>query len=138
MTALTLVNQIDEEDSSVADSSKVSWSDPRVVVAIAFGLFSAITSALTFCGVIVGIYVVMQTKSATSEMSNAQLGAGIQTLTEKVDKFTELVLDEKQRAATSTERIENNLATIRRDLDREAKERQDRDGWLEARIVSGK
>lgn len=117
------------------------WNDPRIILAV-IQLFVAIAGlAVVVLGGLLGAYVLMQTRAATSEMSNAQLAqqltalaADQRTLGVKMDRITDAV---SASTAESAE-IKNTLTTLRRDLDRETEDRKGRDGWLEARIVSGK
>lgn len=117
------------------------WTDPRIILAV-IQLFVAVAGlAVVILGGLLGTYVVMQTRATTSEMSNAQLAqqlsalaADQRTLGVKMDRITDAV---SASTAESAE-IKNTLTTLRRDLDRETEDRKGRDGWLEARIVSGK
>jgi outer membrane murein-binding lipoprotein Lpp len=97
-------------------------------------LVSVMGFLLVVGGGLLGAYVISQTNDATSEMSNAQLAQKIDSLEMKVDKMTDVVSASGRKDAE----IESTLATLRRDLDRETEDRKGRDGWLEARIVSGK
>lgn len=114
------------------------WADPRVIVAAIGVMVSGMFQLLTLAGVVIGIYVMSQTRSATSEMSNVQLGQQLTNLSLKVDKVTDIIVATQQENATRNAELAASVATLRRDLDKESEERKGRDGWLEARIISGK
>lgn len=117
------------------------WTSPRIILTVlqlvigAAGLFVSIMGFLMVVGGgIFGAYVLSQKNDVTSEMSNAQLAQQINTLSVKVDNMTTIL----STSAAENAELKNTVATLRRDLDRETEDRKGRDGWLEARIVSGK
>jgi hypothetical protein len=110
------------------------WADPRIILGV-IQLFVGVAGlAVVVFGGLIGIYVMMQTRSATSEMSNAQLSQQITLLGSKVDKMTDAV----SASTAESAQLKSNVETLKRDLEREAEDRKARDGWLEARIVSNK
>lgn len=137
----------ENEGDGVTEERRESerWTSPRIILTVLqlfIGFAGLCVSILGFLmvvgGGLLGVYVVSQTKDATSEMSNAQLAQQIGQLSIKFDKLNDAVTMNTQTSTRETTELKNDVATLRRDLDKESEERKGRDGWLEARIVSGK
>lgn len=127
-----------EGGAAVADRREseqpARWADPRIILAVIQLLVGMAGLAVVVFGGLIGIYVMIQTRSATSEMSNAQLAAQIAVVGTKVDKMTDVV----SASTAESAQLKATVETLKRDLERETEDRKSRDGWLEARIVSGK
>lgn len=96
------------------------WTDPRVVVSLVavFGqgcaiLLSFVGLCVLIGGGLVGIYVVSQTKTATSEMSTGQLAVEIGKLNTNIDR-----LDGKVTTAIGTlTTAQGRIDTVSRDVE---------------------
>lgn len=138
-------NRGNREDSTVPENNEERWTSPRIVLTLIqlfIGFLGLCVSALSLMvvvgGMVLGAYLLSQKNDVTSEMSNVQLAQQIGTLSAKFDKFTDTQTLAAQTSAREMTEVKSDVATLRRDLDNEAKSRESRDGWLEARIVSGK
>lgn len=111
--------------------SRVSWTDPRVVTTIIFGLAGVVFSLLTLAGFIVGIYVVMQTKSATTEVSTSVLAAEMSKMNDKLDALS----DDVKSGTKDVIEMKSQTVQNTRDIERESNERKGSDGEHHARFV---
>lgn len=98
---------LEERERSGLLDRRSAWSDPRTITAVVQLLFSGcsifvavIGLAVVVLGGAVGSYVLMQTKDATSEVSNQQLVTEMQKISTKLDVVAD---DVKELSNAKTE-----------------------------------
>lgn len=89
------------------------WTSPRAVTSIAQLLFSGCSILVgiaglfvVVCGGLLGTYVVMQTRAASSEVSNQQLVGEVQKMSTKLDTVATDVKDLSNAKTAQAAKIE--------------------------------
>lgn len=123
---------LEERERSGLLDRRSAWSDPRAITAVVQLLFSGCSVLVAIAGLavvvlggLVGAYVLNQTKTATSEMTNAQVAVEIGKVNTSLEK-----LDGKVTTAMGTlSTVQGRIDALQRETeqaratDRETQER---------------